>query len=450
MDVVKILKSNLTRFPYGVGAVVAKIPFSMRPGMGKGYRRALRDIEGFEERSATCKKDFVFLRVKSIAEYAFKSTRFYKELYTDAKVDPAKLSCFDDLTRLPIVTKKMLQLVPLADRSSKAFGRSMANTGGSSGQPLEFYIQPTAIAHEWAHMHNAWKQIDFKYSSLKVMFVGRSTVKNVVDYDSARHSLVVDIYKGWDVVADALYPKVLKYGPQYLHGYPSAIFDFIDWLERSNHSLLALFKRDLKGIILSSEMPNMLLRERIEKTVECQSLSFYGHTERCILASEMGEKCLFKVYQTYGFAEAVELGPDVHLVGTSYYNYASPLIRYDTGDLVEPRMSAGLLDGFQISAGREGEFVIDGKGGKVFLTALIFGRHHEVFNYATHVQVHQDRPGSAILLVTSRKELSENDARLLFDLSNVDLVFSIHVLDEPIVTVSGKVPLLVKSYAPEG
>src|SRR5690606_13627028 len=211
MDIIKILKSNLTRFPYSIGSAVAKVPFSLRPGVAKGYRAALNDIESFSNVSVEYKREVIFSRVKAISEYAFKYTRFYNELYTDAKVDPAKLSCFDDLGKLPVVTKRMLQRVPLRDRSSKVFGRSIANTGGSSGQPLEFYIQPDAIAHEWAHMHHAWENIGFKYSSLKVMFVGRSAVRNVVDYDSARHSFVVDIYKGWDLVADVLHLIFIKY-----------------------------------------------------------------------------------------------------------------------------------------------------------------------------------------------------------------------------------------------
>ena len=31
------------------------------------------------------------------------------------------------------------------------------NTGGTSGQPLEFYLDHQAFAREWAHMHHLWQ-----------------------------------------------------------------------------------------------------------------------------------------------------------------------------------------------------------------------------------------------------------------------------------------------------
>jgi len=439
------MKSNLTRFPYAIGVLAARTPFSWRPGIGKGYRKAHAEILEWERKDSSSKENYVFTRVKAIAEYAYGAIPFYRELYDSAGINPSDLSHFDDIKQLPIVTKKMLQSVPLKERSSNVFGRSIANTGGSSGQPLEFYIQPSAIPHEWAHIHHAWANLGFRPHDLKIMFVGRTKVNNIVDYDSARHSLVVDTYKGWEIVAEELYKKAIKYKPRFLHGYPSAIFDFVDWLDRARHPLIIYFQEYLQGIILSSELPNAVLRERVESLLKCSTISFYGHTERCVLAAERSEKGFFDVYQTYGHAEVNGDGREGSLIGTSYYNYASPLVRYDTGDLIDPVVEGRILTGFSISKGREGEFIIDRYGHKVFLTAFIFGRHHPVFNYAAHVQVRQVKPGEAELLVTARESLSAGEALSLFDLDNVNVCFQVSILSEPIVTVSGKVPLLVKS-----
>lgn len=63
---------------------------------------------------------------------------------------------FEDLHRIPVVNKAVLQQYGIEERSSRVKGRALVNTGGSSGQPLGFYIQGSAVAHEWAHMHRAW------------------------------------------------------------------------------------------------------------------------------------------------------------------------------------------------------------------------------------------------------------------------------------------------------
>lgn len=68
--------------------------------------------------------------------------------------------------------------------------------GGSSGEPLEFYVEPNSVGHEWAHMHSIWAQVGFKQSHLRIVFGGRSNVKNVVQYDLARHQINVDLYSG--------------------------------------------------------------------------------------------------------------------------------------------------------------------------------------------------------------------------------------------------------------
>src|SRR5690606_3221648 len=126
-------------------------------------------------------------------------------------------------------------------------------------------------------------------------------------------------------------------------------------------------------------------------------------------------------------AEALDEG---RLVCTSYYNRASPLIRYDTGDRVDPVVNDGLLDKFKISNGREGDFIIDKLGNKIFLTGLIFGRHHELFESARHIQIYQPATGIAEVLVTPRDTLTPEAAAASFDSTNVSLDFIFKVVQE--------------------
>ena len=78
------------------------------------------------------------------------------------------------------------------------------------------------------------------------------------------------------------------------------------------------------------------------------------------------------------------------------------------------------------------------------MTALIFGRHHKAFDIADHVQIRQQEPGKATLVVSGSKEVLADKAMSdLFDLTNVDIDFDMEIVGKPIRTAAGKLKLKV-------
>lgn len=444
MNILYYAKKNLTKIPYPIGRIASLVPYGMRPGLSKIYKQRSKEIEYLDNLGINEKKRFVFLRVKNISIYAFTKIPFYRDLYRSHDVNPEKFKSFDDLKYLPVIKKSDLLSYGLELRSSCRDNRLLVNTGGSSGQPLDFHIEPSSIPHEWAHMHQIWKKLKFKQSDLKIVFGGRANVRNIVEYDSARHQLNLDIYAGWPVVANRLLEIFNRYKPKYLHGYPSSIFDFVIWLDINRHPLLPMLRKNIEGLFLGSEYPSPVLRHQVERLLGCKSVSWYGHTERSVLAYEREKYGNYYPFLSYGFSEAIENGEGSRLIGTSYYNHASPLIRYDTGDLIDATLNDGLLESFRIQNGRNGEFILDKVGNKIFLTGLIFGRHHKLFEYARYIQISQKHSGQAEVLVVPRDNMTPKEASELFDFSNVLLNFNFKIIDEPKRTPAGKVPLLVK------
>ncbi|KZN40502.1 phenylacetate--CoA ligase family protein [Pseudoalteromonas luteoviolacea] len=442
LNIVSIIKTKLINLPYPIGKLVSHLPFKHRPSIGKVYKLRTSDLTEYDAMNGTQKQQFIFDRVKSLAIYAYQEVEFYKAFYKEKGFDPEQLQSFEDLKKIPIINKSILQKYALELRSNNTISSYVENTGGSSGNPLELRIEPSSVGHEWAHMHKVWSKVGFKSQDLRIVFSGRSNVKDVVQYDSARHQLNVDTYVGWGEVANKLLDVFDHYKPSYLHGYPSAIFDFVLWLDANNHPLLDKLKVHINGMMLGSEYPNPALRDQVESILSCDSVSWYGHTERCVLAYEKHQKQVYEPFQTYGFTEAVEMDGDLQLVATSYYNFAHPLIRYNTEDIISAKNSS-LLDEFTISKGRDGEYILDHKGNKVFLTALIFGRHHKLFDYCSSIQIKQSKAGEATILFVPREQLTANVTEL-FDSSNLDLVLDFKEIAKPVKTVSGKTPLLVK------
>lgn len=448
MNFITTVKNHLTGLPYGIGSKISLIPYDYRPVIGSIYRARAKEIGAYSQLSTEERKQFIFSRMKKISTYGYENIEFYRKFYDASNFNPNSLSCFDDIERIPVITKSDLLATPLQSRSSCSGNTELVNTGGSSGSTLDLYIQPDSVGHEWAHMHHIWARLGFRQSNLKIVFGGRSSVKNILQYDSARHQINVDIYKGWAAIANSMLALYSEVRPRYLHGYPSAIFDFVVWLESEKHELLSVLRANIDGLFLGSEFPSPQLRIEVEKILDCKSVSWYGHTERCILAYERDEPYVYVPFQTYGYCETIQAEEGEQLVGTAYYNMGTPLVRYNTEDYVKSSISDKLLDSFSVTAGRNGEFILDRNRSKIFLTALIFGRHHRLFDVSSQIQVQQVEPGKAkIFVVVRNAEYLSSNMSSMFDGRNVDLDFSFHMLERPFTSKSGKTPLLIPSTA---
>jgi phenylacetate-CoA ligase len=107
----------------------------------------------------------------------------------------------------------------------------------------------------------------------------------------------------------------------------------------------------------------------------------------------------------------------------------------------------GILKSFKITKGRDGDFVYDKQGNKINLTALIFGRHHKLFNVAKFIQVKAIEHGRIEIHFVA-DEVSEKIAEQLFDGSNVDLSITFIKRNSPVMTTSGKINLLINDPSP--
>jgi phenylacetate-CoA ligase len=96
------------------------------------------------------------------------------------------------------------------------------------------------------------------------------------------------------------------------------------------------------------------------------------------------------------------------------------------------------------TGGRIGQYVEDKDGKKLSLTGLIFGKHHDLFDYCSQLQVSQKNRGEIIIYYVPIRELPSNiPPSQLFDSAGLKLDISFKKIDQPIKTTSGKVLLLV-------
>ncbi|NIA13241.1 MAG: hypothetical protein GWP08_04115 [Nitrospiraceae bacterium] len=442
MSLMLRLKRLVEHLPRPVGGLIAHVPYAWR--LGPVYTGARREIARFATLDAAARKEEAFRHFSRAVKRAWALNEFYRTFCEARGFSPDQLNGFGDIERAPVITKADLRAVDLADRSGYAPGRILTNTGGSSGEPLHFYLDRHAFAREWAHMHAIWDSVGYRPTELKLTFRGRNLGHCPLKYNAVYHEYLVNAYSPPEAQAEAVMEIAGEVG--IIHGYPSAIYEFVRHCAAENRAVLDRLRKGLKAILFASEYPAPLYRDPVEAELGVPSVSWYGHSEMAVLAYEV-ERYVYAPFPSYGHCEAVpDDAGNYHLVGTSYENHVSPFIRYDTEDLIAPEFEDGLLARFRLESGRVGEYIEDAHGNRVSLTALIFGRHHAIFSRAAFIQVRQREPGVATIVVTlpTTDRVTLGELRAGFDGANTAIEFDFEVRNAPERSPNGKVPLLLK------
>lgn len=434
MRYIKHLKNIVGQIPYPVGKWLARMPFPWR--LGKVYVWMREECARAMGWSDAERERYLIEKFRTIFEFAREHFPCYRELYEKAGVLDLEVKSFADIAKVPVIDKAW------ARKHFMEFkGAYRLNTGGSSGEPTAFWADADCWAREWAHMHTIWEMLGYDYRDLKLAIRGRNLGRRPFSYNPVHNEYIINTYLNVKDYAAKLTRLFAKRNVKWFHGYPSSIYQFILECEEAygNDGTHELFK-SVRGLLLSSEFPLPYMKEKFNE-YGLRWISWYGHTEMCVLAYDRDCDNRYRPFATYGLAE-VENG---HLIGTSFHNFEMPLIRYDTGDLVEAtKVSAGgMVEEFAIKEGRSGDFIEDKNGKKIPLTALIFGRHHKAFDVADYIQIGQTEPGKATLYVTAKAGVINSSLSSLFDLSNVNVDFEFKILDQPVRTSLGKLKLRV-------
>lgn len=427
--------------PPSAGVLLNYIPFRIR--LGYNYQKFYRRADNLMKADQELKAEFIIYNLNSIYRHFRNNSPFYNHFLQRSGCDLEEIRNLDDVARLPLITKSILREMPVESRTILKYGLKQVNTGGTSGSPLSFFLEDNFYSREWSHMHYMWRKIGYNPTMTKITIRGKNII-DIFKYRFNQNEFLINSYYSFKTED---YRKLLnvfrKYNTQFIHGYPSAIYYFLKEIAVSAPFLLEFLQKNIKGVMFGSEYPSPHFRDYIENLLTENTISWYGHTEGVVLAGELYEKFEYVPFHSYGYTEAVKSDNQYHLVGSSYDNLAAPFIRYDTEDLITPKFNEyGLLESFKITEGRLGDFVKDKNNKKISLTALIFGRHHKLFEMVNFIQVKQIVPGQIIVYYSNTK-LIENPADL-FDSTNLNLDVFFQQVKEPFKTSYGKIPLLIK------
>jgi len=279
--------------------------------------------------------------LKRLVRHCYKTVPFYHELMDERGITVESIKTLEDIKQFPILTKKdVLQAGDtLVSRKYSRWLTRTAYTGGTTGSPMTLCRNLFSIGNEHAFVRRQWDwaEIGFKdrCAFLKGRIIVESDLKNgsLCIYDPIMKELHLSTYHLSTEVAKKYAAIINQYKIKAIVGYPSSVGIL------ARVCLDAGIEVKLHSALTTSETLDDLVRDNIARAFDCKVFDFYGSAERVcyIHTCEHGS---YHVIPEYGLTQLVPLNGDVDkglckIIASGFWNWAMPLIRYDTGDLVE-------------------------------------------------------------------------------------------------------------------
>lgn len=388
-------------------------------------------------------KEYQWSRVQELLTHSYENVSYYRMLLKSHDLKPDDIKSFEDLKKIPILTKRNIQentdklISGLCDKKNLFLN----STGGSTGHPLVFYQDENYLEWEKASAIRAWKYFEgFDKEELEAVFWGAErdikkglSIKGII-YNVLRNGMLplnTFYYDSDLIIRYFLYYNFLK--PKILRGYASSLFYMANFIEENNLKI-----HYPKAIISSAETLWPEMRKKIEKVFNSEIYDSYGSREVSQIATECSMHDGLHVVMENQYVEIV----DKCIIVTNLNNYGMPFIRYKIGDLAD-----GIVEGacgcgrhsmrLTRLRGRESDN-ISLPNGKVihgeYFTHLFYG----LFNVDSFLVEYRTKQNN---LVIKCNKLTSEDKMSLKTRINEDLSFSninFEKLDESTKTSTGK------------
>jgi phenylacetate-CoA ligase len=271
-------------------------------------------------------------RMQSLLEHAVRSTEYYIEY-----------ECFSAIDDFPVVNKSIIRESESSFRSNRFTEKEVIPivTSGSTGTPFKVY-------HDLNKKNRNSADTIF-FSSLAGFSVGHRLAYMKIWSEANKKSLL----QSW--LQNVLALDVLKLDDKKIEGfikelesdrssfgflaYASALELICKYLDRNNYGKVAA---DVQSVIAMSESLNGYTRSAIPKYFGVPVVSRYSNLENGIIAQQgINNSDGYLINTASYLVEILHMDSDQpvpqgqlgRIIVTDYFNYAMPMIRYDTGDI---------------------------------------------------------------------------------------------------------------------
>lgn len=399
--------------------------------------------------------DYQNAKLKEIVTYAGKYVPYYRNLFSEIGLDTSTFRGIEDLQKIPLLDKNTLRnrTQEFVATSVDVLDPQIETTSGSTGTPLVLSIDKHSRANKYAAYIRAYRWSGSYSGATRFVIKGFSESKNKpYGYDLLRNMVYLNCSRINNENCLGVYRILITHKPVIFEGYARSFVDFYNIVSAEGLKLPSP-----KGIFAYGETVTQGVRSFLETSYQTKLFDFYSHAENAAMICEMPDNKRY-LMEDYFFPEIVDSegkpAADGYgeLVGTSFYNYAMPFIRYKTRDMVrlgDDQSKAVAFRQVEAIEGRMDDCILLPDGRKIYFAEGAVG-------YAKGViaaQYIQDQPGHLTINLIVDETFNEDQYPMiekgLVKRIGDSLKINFQIVDELEKKQSGKVPFIINRIIAE-
>lgn len=382
----------------------------------------------------------------------------YKNITESIKKDP-----YEALKKFPILTKKEFMKNNSNYLSAEANKENLIpnTTGGSTGEPVKFYIDRFTVEHYEAARWRGLSWWDISFGDSSVMIWGSpielsksKDIKYKLKERLLKNRIILPAYNINPEEIPEYIETLEKFNPSYIYGYASALYAFAKLILEGDYSI----NIDLKGVLSTAETLHQYQREIIEKAFKTKTINEYGARDGGIIGYQCKEGNMHIPIETLVLeiidmktGERVKEGESGSVVVTDLNNFSMPRLRYELGDVAK-------LSKHFCKCGRQLPIIdeIEGRQEEIFLSkngSLVHGHYwnHIARNSSGISQfqlIQHDYENVTLKIVKNDNFKKEEEKKFRQEINEVLGVYNIKVIycNEIAKSKSGKFRYAIREF----
>ena len=309
---------------------------------------------------------------------------YYHDLFAQIAFDPAGIRGIADLQRLPLLTKSVIRANTNALKHAKAQGLTRFNTGGSSGEPLIFFIGNKRISHDVAAKWRATRWWSLDIGDPEIVVWGSPIELGKQDRikhwrDKLLRTQLLPAFEMSETKLDQFIATIRSVKPRMLFGYPSALTRIAGHAQKRS---IVMSDLGIKVAFVTSERLYDDQRATISEVFGCKVANGYGGRDAGFIAHECpvggmhltADDIVVEIVNEAGQVQPNGVAGEIVVTHLSTNDF--PFIRYRTGDIgvlgAVPCACGRGLPLLQDIQGRSTDFVIASDGTVMHGLSLIY------------------------------------------------------------------------------
>ena len=375
---------------------VSGVLFPMHEAL-KGHQTVeiLKCLEKSQWLTPEAMKELQLDRLKTFLTTIEQHVPYYQTVFAELGVDIGAIDSLDDLTRFPLLTKDIIRAQTDALKTTADAKLMPRKTGGSTGEPLRFFVDNNRVSHDVAARWRATRWWGVDMGDPELVLWGAPAELGAQDKikrlrDKLFRSHLVSAFDMTPEMMVEIVRQIRAIRPRMIFGYPSSLAYLARYAKDQS---IQLSDCGVHVVFVTSEVLYPQQRQEIEQVFGCGVANEYGGRDAGFIARECSagrmhisaEDIIVELVDDDG--NPVPVGFSGEVVVTHLATTGFPFLRYKTGDIAimddAPCACGRGLPVLKEVVGRSNDLLITCDGGAVHPNVVnyIVREFHQVIAY---------------------------------------------------------------------